>query len=354
VVGTALVWNLASALACVIGVTAFSFIANPNEPETVLICFLYSLTLIFQASEMVQYWFQSKLLSKYPSIATLCAYTIVSVYKIYLLASGKSVQWFALSHVIEALLISVILLCVYRKLSGQRISFSFALGKEILRRSRPYIWSGLMVVVFQQTDRIMLKQISGEAQTGFYSATISCIGITGFVFMAIIDSMRPTILESKQQSEAQFERRLKTLFLIVTALSLLQSVAYTLLAEPLISVIYGAEFAPAAHILRITVWFVTFAYYGTVRDIWILSEGKQGILWIINLIGALTNIVGNLILIPVFGGVGAAIASLVTQIFTNFALTLILKPLRPCGKLMLRSLEPRFIASLISHKKKEN
>lgn len=91
ILGTSLVLNILSALACVVGVTTFSQVANPGETETTIVCFLYSMTLIMQASEMTQYWFQAKLMSKYPAIASLVAYAISSAYKIYLLLTGKSI-----------------------------------------------------------------------------------------------------------------------------------------------------------------------------------------------------------------------------------------------------------------------
>ena len=62
-VGSAIIMNLTSALLCIIGVVSFSVIANRGEMDTVLVCALYSTLLAFQAVEMIQYWFQAKLLS---------------------------------------------------------------------------------------------------------------------------------------------------------------------------------------------------------------------------------------------------------------------------------------------------
>lgn len=42
------------AICWIVGVTSFAFVANPGEPETVIVCFLYSLILIFQACDYVQ------------------------------------------------------------------------------------------------------------------------------------------------------------------------------------------------------------------------------------------------------------------------------------------------------------
>ena len=101
ILGTALAMNLTASVMCIIGVTAFAAVANPGEPTTVLVCTLYSTSLFFQAIEMVQYWFQAKLLSKYSALAMLCAYVVVSAYKIYLLITAKSVCWFATWSVVS-------------------------------------------------------------------------------------------------------------------------------------------------------------------------------------------------------------------------------------------------------------
>ena len=63
-----------------------------------------------------------------------------------------------------------------------------------------------MMVIYQQTDRIMLKVMLDESATGYYSAAVTCAGIFGFVYAAIIDSMRPEILKSKKSSEEQYEK----------------------------------------------------------------------------------------------------------------------------------------------------
>ncbi len=345
--GTSLVLNIVSAVACVIGVVAFCRVANPDEIQTTVVCALYSLTLVFQASEMTQYWFQAKLMSKYPSLASLAAYIVGSVYKVYLLITGKSVYWFAITHVIEAFIISILLIVAYFRLGGGKLRFSFKLGREMLSRSKFYILSAMMMVVYQQTDRIMLKTMLNEAATGYYSAAISCIGISGFVFSAILDSARPSILESKRISQNVFEQRVMLLFTVITVVSLSQSIVMTVLAKPFVWIVYGEEYISAVPVLKIAVWYIAFGYYGSVRNIWILAEEKQKYLWIIDMSGALCNVLLNCFLIPRWGACGAAAASLVSQILINFVLCIAMKSTRPCGMLILESLKPGCMQLLI-------
>lgn len=352
ILGTSLVFNIISAFASIIGIFTFSLVANAGDKTTTLVCLLYSLTLIFQATEMTLYWFQAKLLSKFPSIASLVAYTITALYKVYILLSGKSIVWFAITHVIEACVISILLLLVYFLKFKHTLSFSFSLGIKMISRSKHYISSGLMIVVFQQTDKIMIKFLLGETETGFYSSAITCIAITGFLFSAIIDSARPWVLEGKSCSNRVFEERVTVLSSVVVTVSLLQSIFMTLLADYIVLILYGEQFLPASGILRVAVWYVTFSYIGNVRNVWILGEEKQKYLPVINIIGASANVLLNALLIPVFGAVGAALASVCTQFFTNFVLSFAIKSMRPAGFIIIKSFDPRIIFNLLKKRAK--
>lgn len=354
ILGTSLVLNVVSAIVSVGGVTAFSFVANRDDPETVIVCFLYSLTLIFQATEMTQYWFQSKLLSKYPSIAALVAYGVVSVYKIYILTSAKDIRWFAVVHVIEAAIVAALLMIIYKKLGGKRFSFSLALGKELFAKSKYYISSGLMVVIYNHTDRIMLKMMVDEAETGYYSAAFTCVGITGIVFSAVMDSMRPHILSGKKESDDVFKNRITLLFSILAFMTMAQSIGMTLLAKPIVYILFGKDYIPTITILQILVWQTIFGYFGTARNIWILAEGKQSYLWKINLMGTIVNVIGNACLIPVLGARGAAIASVGTQMFADVLLCFIIKPMRPVGAIMFRSFNPNIVLKKIKGVRKQD
>ena len=344
--GTAILTSFLSSLCCIAGVTAFSAVANGGDRTTVLVCFLYSLNLIFQALELILYWYQSKLLSKFTSIIGLIAYMVTTAYRIYLLVSQSDIIWFALSNVIDYGLIGVFSLIIYKKLGGARLSFSKATLRRMFGSSRHYIVSSMMITVFAQTDKIMIKHMMDDTSVGYYGAAITCAGMTSFVFTAIIDSFRPSVLECDPKSPL-FEERLATLYSIVIYFSLAQSVLMTVFSGLLVRILYGAAYAPAAPALAIVVWYTTFSYLGAVRGVWMLSTGNQKHLWKINLSGALANVALNAALIPFFGIYGAAAASLVTQIFTNVVTGYIIRPVRPNNAVMIRGLNPKYLVSAL-------
>lgn len=347
ILGTSLLMSFCTSFLTIGGVVAFVAIANHGERETIIVCALYSILLIFQSLELVQYWFQAKLKSKYPAIVMLVAYVIVSAYKITLLVTGKNIYWFALSQAIDYLVISSLLLIVYARLGTQHLSISWEHAKRLFAKSRYYIVSSLMVTIFAQTDRVMLKLMVNDAATGYYSAAVSCAGMTSFIFTAIIDSARPSIFEGKKIGQEIFERNIIRLYSVIIYFALLQCVFITAFAKIIINILYGNDYASSVDALRLIVWYTTFSYIGSVRNIWILAEGKQKLLWILNLSGALLNVVLNYILIPVWGIMGASFASLITQFFTNVLMGFIIKPIRRNNALMGKGLNPKYLIEVI-------
>lgn len=347
IMGTSLVLNLVSGLACIVGVTSFAALGSASDPVTVTVCAIYSIQLIFQAFEMLLYWYQAKLLSKYSSLATLGAYVVVSAYKIWLLATGKSVYWFALSQSLEYCLMGIAMLVFYKKLGGQKLSFSWTLAKDMFSRSKFYILASMMNVIYNSTDHVMLTLMLGQAENGFYTAAVKCAGIAVFVFNAIRDSARSPVLQSKRESREKYEKNIVRTYSIFLYLSLAQAVGFMLLAKPIVWFLYGEAYIAAVPVLRVLGWMMLFSNLGMIRNIWILAEEKYDVLWRINLGGAIANVILNALMIPHWGAWGAAFASMLTQMFMNFILGFLMPSIRPNNRLMLKALHPKQIVEMI-------
>ena len=349
ILGSALVMNLISSFFCIIGVTFFALIVNAGEEETILVCVLYSLSLVFSALETIKFWFQYKLKSKYPSIIMLISYVIVSAYKIFLLVSGKNVYWFALINCLDYGIISLSLIFLYKKIGKGKFVFSFSCAKSLISRSKYYILSAIMVVVFQTTDHIMLTTMIGQKENGYYTAALTSITVLQFVYHAIIDSYRPLILSNKKENQAEYEKNISSLYSVILYLSFAQSIVFFIFAPLIVSILYGSDYSNSVAVLRVLVWYFSFSLMGTVRNVWILAEQKQKFLMTINLFGAIVNVILNALLIPFYGAGGAAFASFSTQVFTNFILGFLIKSLKQNNRLMLKGLNPKFALTLIKY-----
>lgn len=342
IMGTALLMNCLSAVVSMGGVALFATIANFGETQTIVVCVLYSISVFFAALEMVQYWFQYKLLSKYSSVIMLGAYLLVSVYKIYLLIAEKSVYWFALSHSVEYGTIAAFLLVYYRKLSGAKLQVSWKRAKKMFAKSKHYILAALMIVIIQNTDHIMITKMVGVDENGYYSAAITAVTMLQFVYVAIVDSFRPYILTKKKQNEDAYEKSISQVYGLTGYLAIAQTVCFVVFSPLIIKILYGNEYVGAIPVMQILACYFFFSLLGLVRNVWILAEEKQKYLWIINLSGALANILLNASMIPFLGACGAAFASFLTQFFMNFVFGFFFPPIRNNNRLLLKGMDPRF------------
>lgn len=334
-IGSAIVLRTVSSFLSVIMMFCITLIADKGEKNVHVVVLLCSIGVIFQVADTLNYWFQSRLQSKYVALSTVVSYTVVSAYKVWLLVTGKSVEWFAVSTSIDYFVVAVFLLVVYKKQSGPKFSFSLKKAKELFSGSYHFILSGLMISVYGSTDKFMLKQMLDEVEVGYYSTAVTICNTWVFVLAAIVDSLYPVILESFDKDKKLFERKNKHLYAIVFYSAMTVSVLFTILAKPIVSLLYGAEYLPAAAPLRIITWYTAFSYLGVARNAWIVCYNKQNYLKYLYVASAILNVVLNALVIPFLGASGAAIASLVTQISTILIFPVLIKALRPNVKLMI-------------------
>lgn len=302
-----------------------------------IITLIQSISLVFIVFNSIEYWFQSNLQSKYIVISKSVAFTIISSWRLIAIFFGKSVYFFAFTTVIEAVVVSLFMIVFYVKFKGPRLQVSFKTAKHLLSKSYHFFVAGLLIMVYTQIDKIMLGQMSDVATVGIYSAAMTISSLWVFIPLALIESARPLIMASKSESETSYIRKYKQLYCSIIWISIGASVVITLLSKPIILVIYGQQFIDSVYILTILIWSRIFSLIGSTRAIWLTVEnlGKFQVIFVG--IGALLNMGFNMLLIPQYGAIGAAVATLITEIISTFFAVLLFKQTRPLFKLIIEA-----------------
>lgn len=338
-IGSAIIMRTVSSFLSVIMMFCITIIADKGERTTHIVIFLCSIGVIFQVMDTLNYWFQAKLQSKFAAIATLISYTVVSIYKVWLLITGKSVEWFAVSTSLDYFVVAVVLLIMYKKHNGPKFAFSVKKAKEIFLSSYHFILAGLMVSIYGSTDRFMLKQMINETEVGYYSTAVSICNTWVFILSAIIDSLYPVILQSFGQDKKKFERKNRQLYAIVFYISVSVSIFFSIFATPIVTILYGSQYLPAASALRVVTWYTAFSYLGVARNAWMVCYNRQNYLKYLYIGATITNVIMNALMIPKGGATGAAMASLITQMSTILIFPACIKQLRPNVKLMIEAIQ---------------
>lgn len=339
VLGTTIVLRIISSILSAGLIVAISCFVDSGEPITIVVVALCSLSLIFQCGEVFNYWFQAQYMSKRTAVASLIAYSMTSVYKIILLVGHSSVTWFALATSVDYILYAVVIYYFYRKHNGPQLRVDFHKGAYLLKQSYHYILASVMIAVYMQTDKFMLKQMLSEEAVGYYSIASAICSLWVFILAAIIDSLYPTIIQLYRSGEQKlFDRKNRQLYCIVFYLSCFVSLGFLIFGRYIIVILYGVAYEPAINPLRILTWYTAFSYLGVARNAWLICMNAQKYLKYLYVGAAFINIGLNYLLIPIYGASGAAIASLVTQISTSIILPFFIKETRKNFVLMIEAI----------------
>lgn len=338
ILGSSFFLRLLSSIFSSVVILCIVYVADNGDPTVLAVVFLKCIAMILQMVELCNYWFHSQLQSKTAAKVAFCAYLITTVYKIAILVFEKDILWFAMTSVIDGAALMVLMLLAFKRSTDSQLRISYHRGREILRKSYHFILPRLMIAVYAQTDKIMLKQMIGDAETGCYATAVSICATWYFVLSAIIDSMNPVIMEAHKKDDALYVRRNKQLYAMIFYISVAAAVVISLLSEPAILLLYGNAYARAVAPLRVVAWNAAFSYLAVARNAWIVCEGRQNTLKYVYASAAAANIALNVILIPRWGAVGAAIASLMAQIAITIVVPFFMKTLRGNAVMMLQAI----------------
>jgi O-antigen/teichoic acid export membrane protein len=174
----------------------------------------------------------------------------------------------------------------------------------------------------------MLKNIlNNSIEVGYYAAAVQVTKGFSFIPSVVAQSIFPKLI-SNYQTNIDYKR----IFLIINS-SLIYFALFLYLfvlqfSDSIISFLYGNEYEKTSTILILHFAVNIFIFAGVMIDKLIILENRQASITLRVLIGVVINIVLNYLLIPQYGAIGAAYATIVSQFFTSVMLLLLFKSSR--------------------------
>lgn len=310
-----------------------------NNLYTAVLILIIAFSLIFQPFNVINLYFQSRLLSKYPSIISLAIVAILSILKIIFVIIKVNLIYFAIIFLAEAILTMGALIWVYRRQQLKIFNWrwNFRLGRQILSNSWPFALSGAFILVYNRIDQVFIKHLIDATAVGIYDVAVRLSELWYFIPMAIVGSLFPAIVNAKKIDEQLYRRRLIRLYSLTIYLGLAIIIPFVLASDWIIGFLYGSHFLGAAAILRIYIWSGMAVSIGIVINFYLLNENYIKISFYSNLVGMLSNVLLNIILIPLYGISGAAFATLISYSLVPLS-ALLFKVVRNQGVLIFKGL----------------
>lgn len=337
--GTGFVVKLSGSV-LLIAVMLFVMLFMDHGPFTNTLILVIAAAEIFKGFEVINYFFQSQVRSKYVVQVQLIINLMISFSKIGLVFLHAPLIWFAIIIVIGSVLNAIGFLYAYRIREGSPLRWKFrkTLAGVLLKESWPLALYGLALHTQARIDQVMLGNMMNNYEVGQYSVALKFIEIFGFVPMILMSTFTPAVTKGKATSEALYHSRLLNLYRLMFATFLLVAVPIYLFGEAVVTFLYGAEYQAAGYLLSLFALRLFFANMGVGKSVFIVNESlfKYSLLTVI--LGALTNVSLNYFLIPLYGPTGAIAGSLISFSVSIFLVDTFFQKTRDNQKLMFQGI----------------
>lgn len=302
------------------------------QQETITTQFVFlmlGITLIIQSTDILAYYFESKVLSKFIVFSSNISLIISSILRLCCVYFKVDIFTYASIFVVEAILRALALLFYYYKNNGSfsEWSFEWTLAKLLTKQSLPLMLSAVAVSVYMRIDQVMVRTMINMESVGIYSAVTQVTGIFYFIPMSICSSLFPKLVVLKSYNEEKFKKELHKLLIKLVFSSYVLILVVLIFSKQIIFTLYGVSFLEANSILKYSIGCQLFVSIGILQSYYLISINKSRVLLNITLCGVIINVFLNYILISIWGLKGSAVATIITQSFTGYFIGFFNKPL---------------------------
>ncbi|WP_254563465.1 flippase [Oscillatoria sp. HE19RPO] len=313
------------------------------RPDDKFTCFLVAILAggtIVQPFQTIDFWFESQVKSKYTVYAKSSTYIVTNCLKILLIYFKASLIAFAFTNLLDVTLSALGSGIAYYSQGHNFKNWHISLKRciKLFQDSWPLVISGVMIMIYMRIDQIMLGQIAGNEEVGIYSVAVRLAELWYLIPTAIVSSTFPSIVEAKKISEEVFYKRLQKLYNLMAFSAYAIAIIVTFSSSWIITALFGEVYHRSIPILLVLIWSLLFTNLGIARSSFLTTMDLTKLHLMTVFWGMLINVTLNAYLIPLYGGMGAAIASSIAYCFATYGACFLCKPLLKTGYMLSKAI----------------
>ena len=271
---------------------------------------------------------------------------------IVLVRIDADLVWFAAVQLIPPLVMLIIQGFVAHRAVGVRPIFSARQSWDLIRESLPQTGVLIIAALYWRADAFLLSVLSTPAQTGAYGLayqiTSNATVISAVFLASSLSTMTNLFATDKKRFAAFVQRSAEALIFVGAPIALVGLV----LSPSLIALLSTPEFVTAGgRTLGLLFIAVSITFVTAVLSQGLFAAHDQVFLLRLNVVNLIGNIVLNVILIPFYGAVGAAVALIISEVIGMVVAGWRLRsraPFRPPWAYLLRLAVPLGVAVVVA------
>ncbi len=301
------------------GLAQLVLLVSGTHADLQLALAVASLLFVGEALLAVSNLFQARLAMQYEAVITVVAQAVDTALILWLIAQHAGLVQLLAAPVFSAGIAATLCFIVARRRFHVRLAFDMRRAVRLLSDAWPVGLTVLLAVVYLKVDSVLLGVLSRQEEVGLYGAAYKPIEYLILASSVLVNPLFPLLARWHGVDMRRFELVFQRGTTALLAFLIPVPVILALVADPLVNLMYAADFAAAAlplRVLSVALVFVTFAVW---QDFTLLSAGRQRFTLAYGAVGVAINIALNVLVIPRAGAVGASAVALVTGVFFSIS-----------------------------------
>ncbi|CAI0964517.1 colanic acid exporter [Serratia fonticola] len=309
----------------------FSSLFNYYALSTKITFLIFIFSVFFYNYTTFWSYYQAKSRAKVLTKISVIGLLISSLIKVYIIYSGYGIVSFAVSASFDVAINLIIIAFFNKDIKISLRKFDINIAKEIMKPAYPMLISSIIIILYTRIDQMMIAYYLGASETGIYSVAMRISEAYIFLPALVATSFYPMIAKNTS------EENVSIYFDIVFFFAFISGVMVIIVSPFIIPVLFGPEYVSSIAVLNITVFSTMFSVLGTACTNFMILRNLGYYRLIRIIIGLVINVMLNTILIPKYGIIGAAWATLISQIFASWLGNAFNKRTKECLLIQTRS-----------------
>lgn len=320
----------------IVVLSAFIFEADPFFKWS--IC-LYTTLFIAQSFDVFTDFFVSEMANKHVAKSMIIKGLGSASIKITLMILQADLIWFVVAAAFDFYLLAISLYYFFRRhyTLSIHVHASREVMRKILQQSLPLMLTGVAIIIYDRIDQIMIKNMIGATQLGYYAVGLRIISIIFFVPKIISQTLLPVLVSSNEKNSKTFDKQMQLFSDIMIWITILLSILFSLFGKQLVAILLGDTYDVTGQLVRLLSWKSLISAFSFVSGQWIIIKGLQRFAPYANGAGAILNVGLNFVLIPVMGIWGALVATFISYSFAAYFFYYFIPELRPAAYIINRT-----------------
>lgn len=317
ILGTAFVLRMVLSLLTILGVIIYSLLCETQEGIDCMMI-IYSIYLIFACFNVIRNYFTSIIQNKRIVMSEVSKSLIGALVKIALIIIHAPLVYFIAALTLDFVLLALGYFANYQKVADyKQWKFNSQFAVFLIKCSFPLLVAGATATIYQRIDQVMIAKLIDTTSVGYFSTALSFVGIVIFIPIIIIQTVSPLLVGYSRNNPQRYAIESQRVMNMIVWTTIIFCCATSLLSYPIIRYSYGVEYIAAVPVMQILVFKAVGIALTMVGDQLIIIENIHKYAFIRNILACIVCIASNYLLIPHWGIIGSAWATILTVLFSG-------------------------------------